>query len=77
MSGATIESPILNFLASEASGTAFDCHGLAYLRFVIRESSEADQQAFYQCLIAMRYAKFLRTAYWQIIGNYIHDYILP
>jgi len=62
--------PMLNLLASECAAT-YDHHGLAYMRFVIRESSESEQEALYKCLTGMKYATFLKTAYWQIIRVYV------
>src|SRR5690348_14724555 len=57
---------MLNLLATEAK-CPYGRAALAYMRFVISESSQEERDALRDCLSAMKYGVFLKTAYWQIV----------
>ncbi len=57
---------MLNLLATEAA-CPYPRAALAYMRFVISESSPEEREALRACLVGMKYERFLKTAYWQIV----------
>ena len=63
--------PMLNLLATDANNTTYDRNSLAYMRFVIQESSAQDQAQLVEVLKVMKYPQFLKTVYWRIVKAHV------